>query len=97
MASPIEITEKSPSSCGCGAAHEALPELDVQTIPHAVRHGAIFGALAQVRPGAAMIIRATHNPLPLLGQLADREPGAFQIQYLDDGPEYWRIQFTRIA
>lgn len=82
-------------TCACGGHDEDLPLLDVQTIPHAVRHAAIFGALDSIRPGSGIILSATHNPLPLLAQLQDRSPEAFEISYLEEGPEVWKIKFVR--
>ena len=78
-------------SCACGEADEELPELDVQTIPHAIRHAAIFGAIEALRPGAGMIVSATHDPIPLLAQLRARHGDAYPTRYLDEGPERWRI------
>ncbi|MGF2948900.1 DUF2249 domain-containing protein [Microbacterium alcoholitolerans] len=84
-------------SCACGGHDEELPELDVQTIPHAVRHAAIFGAIESLRPGAAMVISATHNPVPLLTQLSAKHGAAFHTRYLDEGPERWRILIRNAA
>lgn len=84
------------TGCACGGHDEGIPELDVQTIPHAVRHSAIFGVLDGLRPGFAVIISATHDPLPLLKQLEERSPGLFHTNYLDRGPERWRIAFRRL-
>ncbi|MGO1582709.1 MAG: DUF2249 domain-containing protein, partial [Actinomycetaceae bacterium] len=61
MKSHVEIGGSSHSGCACGhTGEDAMPELDVQQIPHAVRHGAIFGALDQLHPGAGLVIRANH-------------------------------------
>lgn len=84
-------------SCGCGEPDEDLPELDVQTIPHAVRHAAIFGAIESLSPGRAMVISATHNPVPLLTQLAAKHGAAYNTRYLDEGPERWRILVRNAA
>jgi len=73
------------------------PELDARTIPHAIRHAAIFGALDGVRPGKGLILVAPHDPLPLLAQLERREPGAFEVDYLERGPEAWRLAIVRQA
>ena len=82
--------------CGCGHADEpGLPELDSRTIPHAIRHATIFGALDAVKPGAGMILVANHEPRPLLGQLEQRWPGRFDVSYVERGPEVWRLQFIR--
>ncbi|MGJ0205069.1 DUF2249 domain-containing protein [Leucobacter sp. gxy201] len=83
------------TGCACGGQDEELPELDVQTIPHAVRHAAIFGALESLRPGFGMVISATHDPVPLLAQLKERHRDAFSASYLDEGPERWRILIRR--
>jgi len=83
-------------SCSCGEQDpEGAPELDTRVIPHAIRHATIFGALDAVRPGAAIVIAASHDPLPLLAQLEQRDPGAFEVSYLDRGPELWRLLFAR--
>ena len=39
---------------------------------------------------------ANHNPLPLLSQLTERRPGEFEVAYLEDGPEVWKLRLTRI-
>lgn len=89
---------QSPTAgCTCGEVDEELPELDVQTIPHAVRHAALFGAIESLRPGAAMVISATHNPVPLLTQLQAKHGAAFKTRYLDEGPERWRILVRNAA
>lgn len=81
--------------CVCGEHDEGLPELDVQTIPHAIRHAAIFGAIESLRPEAAMVISATHDPVPLLTQLRERHGEDFQARYLAEGPDRWRILIRR--
>lgn len=82
-------------SCGCGGSDDVVPELDARTVPHAVRHATIFGALDTVPSGGAMVLVAPHDPVPLLGQLEQREPGAFSVDYLERGPDAWRLKFTR--
>ncbi len=96
MPEDIEITEKPKGGCACGE-HDAVafPELNVQLIPHEIRHATIFGALAGVKPGRGLVIQATHDPKPLLAQLEQREPGVFTVDYLERGPEVWKIQFVR--
>ena len=94
--SRAEAVDQNPTAgCTCGDQDEELPELDVQTIPHVIRHASIFGALESLKPGSAMIISATHNPLPLLAQLQEHYAGLFNTRYLDEGPERWRILIRR--
>lgn len=83
--------------CECGVVDSPdLPELDARSVPHAIRHATIFGALDAVKPGGGMILVAPHDPLPLLDQLEQRSPGRFAIDYVERGPEAWRLQFVRI-
>ncbi len=83
-------------SCGCGEVDPAgHPELDARTVPHAIRHATIFGALDAVAPGGGLVLVAPHDPLPLLAQVEDRTPGRFEVSYLERGPEAWRLQFVR--
>ena len=91
----LPITEKAPG-CGCAEDHD-LPEIDARVISHAVRHAAVFGALAAVPPGGAMVLVAPHDPQPLLAQIAQREGGTIEVSYLERGPEAWRLKLARRA
>jgi uncharacterized protein (DUF2249 family) len=84
----------SSHTCSCGEVNGPVVELDSSAIPHAVRHGAIFGALDALRPGHSLVLTASHDPLPLLAQLEQREPGRFSVEYLVRGPDVWRLAFT---
>ncbi len=84
--------------CGCGGHDEAgMPELDTRTIPHAIRHATIFGALEGLRPGSGLLLTANHDPLPLLAQLHQRAPGSFDVAYVERGPELWKLEFSRVG
>lgn len=96
----IAITEVSTSkndhTCNCGTENSSeFPELDATLIPHAVRHAAIFGALDSLQVGGGMVLLAPHKPLPLLAQIETRTPGAFEVTFLQEGPDIWHVQFVR--
>jgi uncharacterized protein (DUF2249 family)/iron-sulfur cluster repair protein YtfE (RIC family) len=82
--------------CGCGEKDPAgdLPVLDARAVPHAIRHATIFGALDSIGAGGGLVLVAPHDPLPLLEQVEQRSPGLFSIDYLERGPEAWRIRFV---
>lgn len=99
-AEPIELKTSAPaktegSGCACGGTDETEIVLDVRTIPHAIRHATIFGAIGAIAPGFCLDLVADHNPLPLLAQLNDRNPGEFEVSYLEDGPEVWKLRLAR--
>ncbi len=85
-------------ACGCGEQDpDGFPELDARVVPHAIRHATVFGALDAVRPGGGLVLVAPHDPLPLLAQIEGREPETFTMEYLQRGPEAWRIAIVRRA
>ncbi len=93
---PAGADAPATGGCSCGHADEGIPELDARTIPHAVRHAAIIGAFEGVPAGGSLILTAPHNPVPLLEQLSERVGGALQVRYLEQGPDAWRLQLTRV-
>ncbi|MBK4137181.1 DUF2249 domain-containing protein [Corynebacterium macginleyi] len=74
----------------------SIPTLNVTLIPHAVRHGAIHGALGTLNVDQALILIAPHNPLPLLKEVEEREE-KFEVSYLKEEENDYHIKFTRIA
>ncbi len=84
--------------CTCGEKDPAgHPELDARSIPHAIRHASILGALDGVAADGGLVLVAPHDPLPLLDQVQHRYAGAFAVSYLERGPETWRLLFHRAA
>lgn len=92
--STIPVQERH--TCTCGHEAESLPELDARTIPHALRHAAIMGALGSLTPGSAMALVAPHDPKPLLAQIAQRFGDAIEVSYLVTGPEAWKLKLARV-
>lgn len=82
--------------CTCSDADsQAIPVLDARTIPHAIRHAAIFGALDSLASGSALVLVAPHDPQPLLAQARDRYPEGIEVHYLQRGPDAWHIRLRR--
>jgi len=89
-AEPLAFGRPAESS---GAAVTVV--LDARTIPHAVRHAAVFGALGAIEPGSALDVVEPHDPQRMLAELERDQPGRFDVSYVDRGPESWRVRFTR--
>lgn len=83
------------SSCRCGETSGEVPVLDARTIPHEVRHAAIFGALDSLKPGKALEIIAPHEPLPLLAQVEKRYDGGFDVSSREHTPDEWWVRLER--
>lgn len=73
-----------------------IPTLQANLIPHAIRHGAIHGALETRQVGESLILVAPHNPVPLLKEVEAREE-RFELEYLKEEPKEYHIKFTRIS
>lgn len=85
------------SGCGCGGGEPAAyPELDVRSIPHAIRHATVFGALDALAEGTGLEIVADHDPVPLLNQVQERTNGRFEIAYVERGPAIFRVRFVAL-
>ncbi len=96
--SPADEVRPAPTGHACDCGHDdepGYPVLDAQAIPHAIRHATIVGALAAVQPGGGLVLLAPHDPLPLLDQVEQADPGRFAVSYLESGPQTWRLQFAR--
>lgn len=84
-----------PAGCGCNEVDVDMPELDVRTVPHAIRHATVIGAFDAIPAGGSLLLIAPHDPLPLLRQLSRRTGGAMAVSYEQRGPEAWHLRLTR--
>ncbi|MEV4104938.1 DUF2249 domain-containing protein [Nonomuraea sp. NPDC049649] len=71
------------------------PELDVRRLIPAQRHEQIFKAFAELTAAAAFVLVNDHDPKPLYYQFAAEHPGEFTWDYLESGPEVWRVRIGR--
>ncbi|MEO6908332.1 MAG: DUF2249 domain-containing protein [Abditibacteriaceae bacterium] len=76
---------------------ENSTELDVRVIPGPQRHPHIFGELQRLAIGESLIIKNDHDPVPLRHQVDGNFAGEFDWKYLEEGPEVFRLCFTRTA
>jgi uncharacterized protein (DUF2249 family)/quercetin dioxygenase-like cupin family protein len=91
---PVRFGKPQPTTDAPSPDTDAVT-LDARLIPKAVRHAAVFGALAAIPVGAALDVLEPHDPARMLAQLEQAQPGAFTIGYVESGPEVWRVRFTR--
>jgi len=72
------------------------PILDIRSEPPATRHAVIFAKFDALEPGAGFVLVNDHDPKPLYYQLAAEQPGAFNWDYLEEGPDVWRVRIGRV-
>lgn len=71
------------------------PQLDVRPQPPARRHELIFDTYDKLAPGEGFVLVNDHDPKPLYYQLAAEHPDQFSWDYLEEGPEAWRVRIGR--
>ena len=70
-------------------------QLDVRKIGPKDKHPTIFQTFAKLQPGQTMEIINDHDPKPLYYQFMAEHADQFAWQYLEDGPEVWRVAITK--
>lgn len=72
------------------------PQLDVRAVPPVERHARIFGIAQALSEGQSFVIVNDHDPRPLRYQMEARYPGLFGWEYLQQGPDIWRVEIKRL-
>ena len=70
-------------------------QLDVRDLPPPQRHTLIFATCGKLSTGNAVVLINDHDPKPLYYQFEAALPGHFGWEYLEKGPEIWRVRITR--
>lgn len=72
-------------------------EMDVRTLQSPARHLRIFMNFAALPDGESFVIVNDHDPKPLWSQLHYEHGDTFTWDYLEEGPEVWRVRIGRRA
>lgn len=59
------------------------------------RHLRIFRAFDALAPGEFMELTNDHDPKPLLYQLMMERDGLFSWEYVEKGPELWKVKIGK--
>ncbi|MFN8188471.1 MAG: DUF2249 domain-containing protein [Gaiellales bacterium] len=69
--------------------------LDVRSEPPARRHQLIFETYHGLGSGEGFVLVNDHDPKPLWYQFEAEHAGAYSWDYLEQGPEVWRVRIGR--
>lgn len=85
-------------------AEEAAPAsksndepLDVRSLPPMRRHAVIFEKFDALGIGDSFVLVNDHDPKPLRYQLVAEYPGELIWDYLESGPEVWRVRMGKVS
>ncbi|MBL9135938.1 MAG: DUF2249 domain-containing protein [Verrucomicrobiales bacterium] len=71
--------------------------IDVRTMPPRQRHPTIFATWEALSDGGVILLVNDHDPLPLYYQFAAEFAGQFLWEYVERGPEVWKVRICRGA
>lgn len=77
-----------------------MPEakiLDVRSLIPMERHRQIFATYEKLPTGEKFVLVNDHDPKPLYYQFEAEHTGKFSWEYLEQGPEAWRVEIGRTA
>lgn len=69
--------------------------LNVTVIEPKLKHPTIFVKFDELKPGEALTIHNDHDPKPLYYQLLGERGNIFTWEYLEEGPQLWRVRITK--
>ncbi|MFN8104245.1 MAG: DUF2249 domain-containing protein [Acidimicrobiia bacterium] len=75
----------------------ADPRLDIRTEIPMRRHELIFSAYHELGDGEGFELVNDHDPKPLYYQFAAEHTDQFTWDYLEEGPEVWRVRIGKPA
>lgn len=69
--------------------------LDVTLLSPTQKHPAIFARFDQLTEGESLLIYNDHDPKPLYYQLLGIRGNTFEWEYLEQGPDWWKIKISK--
>ena len=69
--------------------------LDVRDMAPRERHPTILSTFDALQPGQVLELVNDHDPKPLRYQFEAELPGTFSWEYLEEGPEAWRVHIGK--
>ncbi len=71
--------------------------VDVCQVVPRLRHQLIFDTFQRLAPNESFVLVNDHDPKPLYYQFQAEYPGTFAWDYLETGPETWRVRIGKVA
>jgi len=72
-----------------------VKQIDVRSIPPRERHPLLFQTFDELETGTAFELINDHDPKPLYYQFQVERPGTVAWEYLEEGPEVWRVKIGK--
>ncbi|MDF2907857.1 MAG: hemerythrin cation binding protein [Herbinix sp.] len=74
---------------------EFAAQVDARQYEPKDKHNTIFNTFESLSNGESMELINDHDPRPLHYQFIIERPDTFEWEYLEEGPEVWRVSITK--
>jgi len=74
-----------------------IKELDIRPVPPRDKHPKIFAMFDALKVRETFQLVNDHDPMPLYYQFQAERSGQFAWEYLERGPEVWKVNITKTA
>jgi uncharacterized protein (DUF2249 family) len=74
-----------------------MKQIDVRNMVPRERHPLIFKTFDELAKGQTFELINDHDPKPLYSQFQAERPGVLDWEYLEEGPETWRVRIGKTA
>lgn len=74
---------------------EYKSQVDARLYEPKDKHPIILNTFAALKPGESMELINDHDPRPLHYQFIMEMPDQFEWEYLEEGPEVWRVSIRK--
>lgn len=90
----VHLTKIEKSGLG-DDGFSVVNEYDLRPYEPAKRHDMFYEAFAEIKPGEAFEFYNDHDPLPLYYQMEAESKDPFKWEYLEKGPEQWKVRVIK--
>ncbi len=74
-----------------------MKQIDVRNMIPRERHPLIFKTFDGLDEGQTFELINDHDPKPLYYQFQAERPGVLEWEYLEEGPETWRVRIGKTS
>ena len=90
------MTTQTPPQTQTNSLLDSAKVMDVRPIPCSIKHGLILKTWHELPVGDYFILLNDHDPVPLRYQFQAEFGDAFRWEYLERGPEDFRVKITKV-
>ena len=72
-----------------------MNSLFVPALQAALKHPTVFKQFDELQSGESFLLINDHDPKPLYYQLMSERGNVFSWQYVEEGPQWWRVQIKK--